>query len=48
MQHSNCVAEDFLHPRFFQLCKLIEQTPTWTETMPNGIAGLLKRRFSSP
>lgn len=29
MQHSNCVAEDFLHPRYFQLCKLIEQTPTW-------------------
>lgn len=29
MQHSNCVAEDFLHPRYFQLCKLIEQRPTW-------------------
>jgi hypothetical protein len=29
MQHSNCMAEDFLHPRYFQLCKLIEQRPTW-------------------
>lgn len=29
MQHSNCMAEDFVHPRYFQLCKLIEQRPTW-------------------
>lgn len=29
MAHSNCVAEDFFHPRFFQLCKLIEARPTW-------------------
>jgi 2-polyprenyl-3-methyl-5-hydroxy-6-metoxy-1,4-benzoquinol methylase len=29
MQHSNCMAQDFQHPRYFQLCKLIEQRPTW-------------------
>lgn len=29
MQQSNCTARDFQHPRYFQLCKPIEQTPTW-------------------
>ncbi len=29
MEHSNCVAEDFVHPRYFQLCKLIEEAPVW-------------------
>lgn len=29
MEHSNCLSEDFQHPRYFQLCKLIEQRPVW-------------------
>ena len=29
MEHSNCLSQDFLHPRYFQLCKLIEQRPVW-------------------
>ena len=27
MEHSNCQASDFFHPRYIQLCKLIDQRP---------------------
>lgn len=29
MAHSNCLAEDFLHPEYFRLCKVLEDRPFW-------------------
>lgn len=29
MQHSSCTASDFLHPRYFAMCRLINARPYW-------------------
>lgn len=29
MQHSTCNASDFTHPRYFEICKMLQGPPVW-------------------